>query len=95
MSRHIELQLNAGVMTVDLSEPDIDGRRSGTLGGVDLRDPAIEELAEGESDSDYNFAISGIEALVLAHACAGVDVESDAYIEGINTAVAAAANNLA
>ena len=31
--------------------------------------------------------ISGIESLILAHACAGVDVENPAYIEGIEMAV--------
>lgn len=42
----------------------------------------------------YNGAMDGIEALVLAHACAGIDVESPAYLEGIETAVEGAANNL-
>lgn len=32
-------------------------------------------------------ALDAIESLVLAHACAGIDVESPAYIEGIETAV--------
>jgi hypothetical protein len=35
-------------------------------------------------------AIDAIESLVLAHACAGVDVESLGYIEGIETAIEAA-----
>ena len=34
-------------------------------------------------DSPYNAAIDGMEALVLAHACAGLDIESAAYLEGI------------
>lgn len=37
-------------------------------------------------------AIDGLESLILGHACAGVDVESPAYIEGIETAVDAISN---
>jgi hypothetical protein len=35
----------------------------------------------------YHAAIDGLEALILAHACAGLDIESAAYLEGIETAV--------
>lgn len=43
---------------------------------------------------DYNHAIDGLESLILAHACAGIDIESPAYLEGIETAVDAITNNL-
>ena len=43
----------------------------------------------------FNAAIGGLESLILAHACAGVDVQSPAYIEGIETAVEAVANHCA
>ena len=43
----------------------------------------------------YNAAVDGLEALILAHACAGVDVESPAYLEGIETAVEAVASHFA
>jgi hypothetical protein len=42
----------------------------------------------------YNAAIDGLESLILAHACAGIDVNSAAYLEGIETAVDSAANHL-
>ena len=42
----------------------------------------------------YNAAIDGLESLILAHACAGVDVEALAYVEGIETAVEAITNHL-
>lgn len=45
-------------------------------------------------DALYHAAMDGIESMVLAHACAGIDVESPKYIEGIETAVESAANNL-
>jgi hypothetical protein len=38
--------------------------------------------------------IDAIESLILAHACAGIDIESPAYIEGIETAVEACSNNV-
>ena len=41
----------------------------------------------------FNAAIDGLESLILAHACAGVNVQSPAYVEGIETAVDAIANH--
>lgn len=43
-------------------------------------------------DVEYIAAIDGLESLILAHACAGIDVASPAYREGIKTAVEAIAN---
>jgi hypothetical protein len=42
----------------------------------------------------FNAAIDGVESLILGHACAGVDVASPAYVEGIETAVEAIGNRL-
>jgi len=47
-----------------------------------------------EGEDDYNTAMDAIESMILAHAVAGVDVKSPAYLEGIETAVEACANNL-
>ena len=47
------------------------------------------------SNRQFNAAIDGLESLILAHACAGVDVESPAYVEGVETAVEAIANHVA
>ena len=44
------------------------------------------------ADRPYDAAVDGLEALLLADACAGVDVESPAYLEGIETAVEAITN---
>jgi hypothetical protein len=43
---------------------------------------------------EYNAAIDGLESLILAHYCAGIDVEKPAYVEGIQTALDAIGNNL-
>ena len=47
------------------------------------------------SNRQFNAAIDGFESLILAHACAGVDVESPAYVEGVETAVEAITNHVA
>jgi len=47
------------------------------------------------SNRQFNAAIDGLESLILAHACAGVEVEAPAYIEGVETAVEAIANHFA
>jgi hypothetical protein len=58
----------------------------------------FSDLHEGdagvEDDTEYEAAIDAIESLILAHACAGVDVTTPAYVEGIETAVTTATNNL-
>lgn len=38
-------------------------------------------------------AIDGLESLILAHACQGIDVSSAAYRDGIETALDAIGNN--
>lgn len=70
-----------------------------------IRKDSPEEPGEGTITSDlrdtgnaieswrYNAAIDSLESLILSHACAGVDVESPAYVEGIETAVEAIANH--
>jgi hypothetical protein len=57
---------------------------------LESRGNASEKAAEErESRLSYNAAIDGIESMVLAHACAGIDVTSPAYVEGLETAVEA------
>ena len=45
-----------------------------------------QEVVGGEFD--------GIFSMILAHAIAGIDIESPAYLEGIETAIEAVANHL-
>ena len=56
------------------------------------------ELHDTDGDDEtvpyYNAAMDGIEAVVLAHAVAGVDITSPAYYDGIETAVQACATNI-
>jgi hypothetical protein len=77
-------------IVVRLAKPDCPGR---SLAGV-----ITSSLHDGDSgsdyDSDYEAAIDGIESLILAHACAGVDIAAPAYVAGIQTAVEAAGGHL-
>ena len=52
----------------------------------------LHERGRGRMIQKLNAAMDGLEALVLAHACAGIDVASPAYVEGIETAVDAIGN---
>jgi hypothetical protein len=74
-----------GITLMLARENDAEEPGSGSIVS-DLRDP------DTAANQQYNAAIDGLESLILAHACAGVDVESSAYVEGIETAVDAIAN---
>ena len=43
---------------------------------------------------EYHFYVDAVESMVLAHACAGIDIESFAYVEGIETTIEALANKI-
>ncbi len=47
----------------------------------------ISQLHNHKDSLKVRVAMDAIEAVILAHACAGVDVASPAYVEGIETAV--------
>jgi CheY-specific phosphatase CheX len=67
----------------------LDGNGGGTIKS-DLREPA--DVLDMDSDPEahlYDAALDGLEALILAHACAGIDITTPAYLEGIETAVEA------
>jgi hypothetical protein len=83
-----KIQLPCYGITVTLArENRVEEPGSGSIVS-DLREP------DTAANRQYNAAIDGLESLILAHACAGVDVESSAYLEGIETAVDAIANRL-
>lgn len=49
-------------------------------------------LGEDINGDKYNAAIDAVESLILAHACAGIDIMSPAYVEGVETAIEAISN---
>jgi len=56
-------------------------------------DKSLDNDIDSESRRNYNTMMDAIESLILAHACAGVNVEDKKYMEGIQTAIEACANN--
>ena len=51
------------------------------------------ELHHPKDGPEATAAIDALESLILAHACAGIDITSPAYLEGIETAVDAITNH--
>lgn len=47
-----------------------------------------------EGDFELDGAVNALESLILGHACAGIDISSEAYVTGLDTAIEAIANNL-
>lgn len=68
-------------------EIELDGEGSGNLTS-NLKDVISLDLING-----YELAIDGLEALVLAQACAGIDVTTKEYARALEVAVEAISNN--
>ena len=81
-----EILLPCFGMTISLSGKPAAGESGSGKITSDLKQGTTAE------DVEYVAAIDALESLVLAHACAGIDVAAPAYIEGIETAVEAVAN---
>ena len=55
----------------------------------------IEHLVGNEMPEDSIIgAVNAIESLILGHACAGLDIGTEDYITGLDSAIEAIANNL-
>lgn len=62
--------------------------KGGVQGGV-----LDSDLERDVEDPTYNAALNGIESLILAQACAGIDVTTQQYSEALTTALDALDNN--
>jgi hypothetical protein len=53
-------------------------------------------LYDSQDDTEilWQSGLDGITSLILAHACIGIDVEDERYVEGVQTAVEACANSI-
>jgi hypothetical protein len=51
----------------------------------DTEDASIQEQSKAQADA--------LESLLLSHACSGIDISSDAYVEGLDTCLEAIANS--
>ena len=61
----------------------LDGKGGGTIDS---------ELHVAGDDVSTGYILDGVESTVLAHACAGIDILTPAYVQGIETAVDKAYN---
>jgi hypothetical protein len=64
---------------------DCEGSKNDTIG--------LEESDYVNDRRTFNAIIDSIQSMILAHACAGIDVASEQYQEGIKTALDAIQNN--
>jgi hypothetical protein len=89
----ITIELTGGSITLEVA----DGAGSVTSTFHD----EVRDALELERDEEqalawikYDAALDGIESLILAHACAGIDVKDPKYVEGLETAIHAAENQI-
>jgi hypothetical protein len=68
---------------------------SGFMTSVGLKCDDPEAVSEGtvEALAAYNGAIDGLESLILAQACEGIDITTDAYKRAIISAIEGIDNN--
>ena len=92
----IEIELFGGTQKIIVT---LNGKGGGSVES-DLH-PDSEILGSDEATEDTDEAywredggVDALESMILAHACAGIDVTSAAYVEGIETTIEAMANNL-
>jgi hypothetical protein len=52
------------------------------------------DLHDHGDTADVHEAWNAIESLILAHACAGIDITTPAYVEGVETAINSVFQNL-
>lgn len=76
-------------MKIKIGQYEIIVDASGKFGHIS------SNLKDGcdESDCLDCAAIDGLESLILGHACAGIDVTSAKYVEGIKSALEGIGNN--
>ncbi len=96
--KRIELPLHGIALQLEESAGDEDGSRptsysAGTISS-ELKDTTPCNNPDEEKERcAFNKMIDVIESVILAHAIAGIDVASPAYVEGIETAIDASAQN--
>lgn len=87
-------ELHCCGITVRLNEDGMGGNVTSTL--HEQPNPEVEGGSEADTNYDrYEAAVDALESVVLAHACAGIDIQAPAYVEGVETAIAAIAREFA
>lgn len=72
---------------------DVIDNLYGVIRESNLKQELTDETEEANIQEQSKAQADAIESLVLAHACAGIDVSSDAYVEGLDTCLEAIANS--
>lgn len=75
-------------------EVKVDGKGGGSIQSSLHEDFKKGRILEIHLCAETEASLNAVESLILAHACAGVDIETPAYLEGIETAVEAIFNRL-
>lgn len=86
--KRIEIRVGEDCITLRL-----DGEGGGAVQST-LQITESDADFEAEYRQDYNSAVNGLESLVLAHACAGIDVRDARYVAGIGTSLDAISNHM-
>jgi hypothetical protein len=63
------------------------------VGSLKENPPNPNDITESAEFERYNLAMDGIESMLLAHACAGVDIEAVEYVDGLRSALQGCAAN--
>ncbi len=64
----------------------LTGEGGGSITSKMKCSPDDNSPEEKESTARFNDMMSALESMILAHACAGIDIKRPEYIEGIQTA---------
>lgn len=89
----MRIEMPIGGIIIELESPDPDNP-SRFLGGGIVEGTLKDDYKSGEAtlDRQFNDMMDALESILLAHACARIDVISPAYLEGLETAMNACAN---
>lgn len=68
--------------------------RNGETGGFVTSDLRVSDIKYNKHVKKHNSYIDIVESMILAHAIAGVDISSPAYLEGIETVIDQISNSL-
>lgn len=68
-------------------------RPDGSTGGCTAKSLLMDRFLEEKCVQQYNRMMDAIESLVLAHACRGIDIESEEYADGVRVAYEACCNS--
>jgi hypothetical protein len=84
VARDLESQAANRVVHLGLYKMTVTLPPDGELGNGRLTSDLYD--LDVAPDHPYNITVNMLESLVLAHACAGIDVTSPAYLDGVETA---------